>query len=46
VRGHPLKETNALLGKIRRTPDREAIKPFLYLHAKDGIWQVLHKPSS
>jgi branched-chain amino acid transport system substrate-binding protein len=41
-----LKETNGLLGKVGRTPDREAIKPFLYVHAKDGSWQVLHKPSS
>jgi branched-chain amino acid transport system substrate-binding protein len=41
-----LKETKGLLGKVGRTPDREAIKPFLYVHAKDGSWQVLHKPSS
>jgi branched-chain amino acid transport system substrate-binding protein len=41
-----LKETNGLLGKVGRTADREAIKPFLYVYAKDGSWQVLHKPSS
>ena len=41
-----LKETNDLLGKVGRTADREAIKPFLYVHAKDGSWQVLYKPSS
>ncbi len=41
-----LKETMGLLGKVGRTPDREAIKPFLYVHAKDGSWLVLHKPSS
>jgi branched-chain amino acid transport system substrate-binding protein len=41
-----LKETMGLLGKVGRTADREAIKPFLYVHAKDGSWQVLHKPSS
>jgi branched-chain amino acid transport system substrate-binding protein len=41
-----LKETKGLLGKVGRTSDREAIKPFLYVHAKDGSWQVLHKPSS
>jgi branched-chain amino acid transport system substrate-binding protein len=41
-----LKETAGLLGKIGRTPDREAIKPFLYVHAKDGSWQVLYKPAS
>lgn len=41
-----LKETKGLLGKVGRTPDREAIKPFLYVHAKGGSWLVLHKPSS
>src|SRR6267142_728772 len=37
-----LKETMGLLGKVGRA-DREAIKPFLYVHAKDGSWVVLHK---
>jgi branched-chain amino acid transport system substrate-binding protein len=41
-----LKETKGLLGKVGRTSDREAIKPFLYVHAKDGSWQVLYKPAS
>jgi branched-chain amino acid transport system substrate-binding protein len=41
-----LKETMGLLGKVGRTNDREAIKPFLYVHAKDGSWRVLFKPSS
>jgi branched-chain amino acid transport system substrate-binding protein len=41
-----LKETKGLLGKVGRTADREAIKPFLYVHAKDGSWQVLHKPAT
>ena len=41
-----LKETNGLLGPVGRTADREAIKPFLFVHAKDGSWQVLHKPAS
>ena len=41
-----LKETNGLLGKVGRTADREAIKPFLYVHAKGGAWQVLYKPGS
>jgi branched-chain amino acid transport system substrate-binding protein len=40
-----LKETMGLLGKVGRA-EREAIKPFLYVHAKDGSWIVLHKPSS
>ena len=33
-----LKETMGLLGKVGRA-DREAIKPFLYVHAKDGSWR-------
>lgn len=41
-----LKETDGLLGKIGRADDREAIKPFLFVIAKDGTWQVLHKPTS
>jgi branched-chain amino acid transport system substrate-binding protein len=40
-----LKETMGLLGKVGRA-EREAIKPFLYVHAKGGAWVVLHKPSS
>jgi branched-chain amino acid transport system substrate-binding protein len=39
-----LKETEGLLGTIKRTPDREAIKPYMYVHAKDGKWVVLHNP--
>lgn len=41
-----LKETNGLLGKVGRTPDREAVKPFLYVHAHDNAWEVLYKPAS
>jgi branched-chain amino acid transport system substrate-binding protein len=41
-----LKETKGLLGKVGRTSDREAIKPFLYVQAKDGSWQVLYKPTT
>ena len=41
-----LKETNGLLGKISRDGEREAVKPFLYVIAKDGAWTVLHKPTS
>jgi branched-chain amino acid transport system substrate-binding protein len=39
-----LKETDGLLGKSKRTDDREAVKPYLYVHAKDGKWVVLHNP--
>jgi len=41
-----LKETDGLLGKVGRTADREAIKPFLFVHAKDSTWKVLYKPES
>jgi branched-chain amino acid transport system substrate-binding protein len=40
-----LTETDGLLGKVKRTPDREAIKPFLFVQAKAGNWVVLHNPS-
>jgi branched-chain amino acid transport system substrate-binding protein len=39
-----LKETDGLLGRSKRTDDREAVKPYLYVHAKDGKWVVLHNP--
>ena len=39
-----LKETKGLLGTITRTAEGEALKPYVYVHAKDGTWQVLHDP--
>ncbi len=39
-----LKSTDGLMGKTRRTEDREADKPYLFVHAKGGNWQVLHNP--
>jgi branched-chain amino acid transport system substrate-binding protein len=39
-----LTETDGLLGRSRRTPDREAVKPFLFVQAKAGKWEVLHTP--
>ena len=39
-----MKETKGLLGKVGRTPDREAIKPFLFVQAKKGEWSVAHTP--
>ncbi|MGQ0652451.1 MAG: ABC transporter substrate-binding protein [Betaproteobacteria bacterium] len=39
-----LKETEGLLGKSRRTEDREAVKPFVFVQAKGGNWQVVHTP--
>jgi branched-chain amino acid transport system substrate-binding protein len=40
-----LKETNGLLGKVGRTDDREAVKPFLFVKADKGAWVVAHKPN-
>lgn len=40
-----LKQTTGLLGKVGRTDDREAIKPFLFVQAKGGNWTVAHTPA-
>ncbi len=39
-----LKTTEGLLGTIKRTPEGEAIKPYVYVHAQKGQWAVLHNP--
>jgi len=39
-----LTTTKGLIGIVKRTPDREAEKPFLFVHAKDAKWAVLHNP--
>jgi branched-chain amino acid transport system substrate-binding protein len=39
-----LAETKGLLGTSKRTDDREAVKPYLFVHAKAGKWVVLHTP--
>lgn len=39
-----LKETQGLLGKVGRTSEREAIKPFLFVHAKNAKWEVAYTP--
>lgn len=39
-----LQETDGLIGKSKRTPEGEAIKPFLFVHAQKGTWSVLHTP--
>ena len=41
-----LKTTTGLLGEIRRTDDGEAVKPYVYVHAADGTWAVLHDPNA
>lgn len=39
-----LKTTPGLLGVTKRTEDREADKPYLFVQAKGGQWVVLHNP--
>lgn len=39
-----LKTTQGLLGVTKRTDDREADKPYLFVQAKGGQWVVLHNP--
>jgi branched-chain amino acid transport system substrate-binding protein len=39
-----LKTTDGLLGTVKRTEDREADKPFLFVRAKNGQWTVYHNP--
>ncbi len=41
-----LKQTDGLLGTIKRTAEGEAIKPYLYVHAASGQWAVLHDPTN
>lgn len=40
-----IKETHGLLGKVGRTEDREAVKPFLFVRAEKGAWTVAYKPN-
>ena len=40
-----LKQTQGLIGKVGRTEDREAIKPYLFVQAKGGHWVVAHTPN-
>lgn len=39
-----IKTTKGLLGVSKRTEDREADKPYVFVHAKGGNWAVLHNP--
>jgi branched-chain amino acid transport system substrate-binding protein len=39
-----LKQTQGLLGVTKRTDDREADKPYLFVQAQKGEWKVLHNP--
>lgn len=39
-----LKVTKGLMGDTKRTDDREADKPYLFVQAKGNEWVVLHNP--
>ena len=39
-----LKLTKGLMGDTKRTDDREADKPYLFVQAKGGHWTVLYNP--
>jgi branched-chain amino acid transport system substrate-binding protein len=39
-----LKTTQGLMGVTKRTDDREADKPYLFVQAKGNDWVVLHNP--
>jgi branched-chain amino acid transport system substrate-binding protein len=39
-----LRMTKGLMGDTKRTDDREADKPYLFVQAKNGTWVVLHNP--
>ncbi len=41
-----MKETQGLLGKVGRTEDREAVKPYVFVQADKGAWTVIHRPGS
>jgi branched-chain amino acid transport system substrate-binding protein len=37
-------KAEGLLGTIGRRPDRESAKPYVFVEAKAGAWQVVHTP--
>ncbi len=41
-----LEEVGGLLGMNKRMPDGEAVKPYVFVHAQEGSWEVLHEPGS
>ncbi|MGB3277519.1 MAG: ABC transporter substrate-binding protein [Castellaniella sp.] len=40
-----LDETRGLLGAVKRTADREAIKPFVFVQARGDHWEMVHNPA-
>ena len=41
-----LTEVGGLLGQNTRLPDGEAVKPYVFVNAANGKWEVLHNPGS
>jgi len=41
-----LTEVDGLLGRNKRMPDGEAVKPYVFVNAAGGNWEVLHNPGS
>lgn len=41
-----LTEVSGLLGQNKRMPDGEAVKPYVFVNAASGNWEVLHNPGS
>lgn len=39
-----MKDAEGLLGTLQRTKDRESIKPYVFVSAKDSAWHVIHTP--
>jgi branched-chain amino acid transport system substrate-binding protein len=39
-----LKTTEGLIGTTKRDAEREADKPYLFVHANKGEWKVLYNP--
>ena len=40
-----LRTTNGLLGTVKRVQDEgEALKPFVFVQAKNSEWKVVHDP--
>ncbi|MFA7437052.1 ABC transporter substrate-binding protein [Castellaniella sp.] len=40
-----LPETEGLLGVAARTDDREAVKPYVFVQAQNGSWEMIYNPA-
>lgn len=41
-----LTATKGLLGEVKRTEDREAVKPFVFVQVQNGNWEMAHDPGA